>query len=123
MIFGLSRDRAMAALIVFAALQQNAACAQDRKPKHDYPTAARADYVIGCLASNGMKRELLQQCACEIDTIADQITYDDYEQANTVLSMQQGGGPAFSIFRDTNVAKAEMEKLYRAQAEADLRCD
>jgi hypothetical protein len=37
--------------------------------------------------------------------------------------MQQGGGPAFSIFRDTNVAKAEMEKLYRAQAEADLRCD
>jgi hypothetical protein len=108
----------------FAALQQNPAAAQDKPPpKYDYPTDARADYVIGCLAANGMKRELLEQCACEIDAIANQIPFSDYENANTIMSMQQGGGPAFSIFRDTNVAQADMEKLNRAQAEANLRCD
>ncbi len=108
---------------VFAALQQEAGAQEKRPPRHDYPTDARADYVIGCLAANGMKRELLEQCACEIDVIADQIPFDDYEQASTIMSMQQGGDPAFSIFRDTTVAKAEMEKLNRAQAEANLRCD
>ena len=40
-------------------------------PKYDYPTSARADYVIGCLASNDFKRELLDHCSCGIDTIAD----------------------------------------------------
>ncbi len=99
------------------------AAAQERHPKNDYPTAARADYVIGCMAANGFHRELLDKCACGIDTIADQMTYDDYDKANTILSMQQGGGgPRGGLFRDTPIAKEEMEKLRRAQAEANLRC-
>ena len=98
--------------------------AQDSHPRNDYPTAARADYVIGCLAANGMRRELLAKCACSIDTIAEQMTYQDYETASTVLSMQQGGGigPAGAIFRDTPIARAVLEQLRRAQAEANLRC-
>ena len=50
-------------------------------PEHNYPTAARADYVIGCLASNGFKREYLERCACGIDTIAELMPYEDYEKA------------------------------------------
>jgi hypothetical protein len=92
-------------------------------PKHDYPTAARADYVIGCLAANGFKRELLDKCACGIDTIADLLPYDDYEKADTILRMQQGGlGERGAMFRDTPIAKDETEKLRRAQAEVNLRC-
>jgi len=92
-------------------------------PKHDYPTAARADYVIGCLAANGFKRELLDKCACGIDTIADLMPYDDYEKADTILRMQQGGlGERGAMFRDTPIAKDETEKLRRAQAEVNLRC-
>ncbi len=99
------------------------AVGQERHPKNDYPTTARADYVIGCMAANGFHRELLDKCACSIDTIADEMTYDDYDKANTILSMQQGGaGPRGGLFRDTPVAKEEMEKLRRAQAEANLRC-
>ena len=67
-------------------------------PEHNYPTAARADYVIGCLASNGFK-------------------------ADTILRMQQGGlGARGGIFRDTPTAKGLTEKLRRAQAEVNLRC-
>ncbi|MGB8839981.1 MAG: hypothetical protein WCC64_02820 [Aliidongia sp.] len=97
--------------------------AEDRHPLHDYPTAVRADYVIGCMASNGFKREFLDQCACGIDTIADLMSYDDYEKADTILRMQQGGlGQRGAMFRDTPVAKEETEKLRRAQAEVNLRC-
>ena len=100
------------------------ALAQDhRAPKFDYPTSARADYVVGCLAANGFQHGKLDACACSIDVIANYMTYDDYEQANTIMSMQEAGvGPRGGLFRDTPVAKQTMEHLNRAQAEALLRC-
>ena len=67
-----------------------AAHAQEQHaPRHDYPTSARADYVIGCLAANGFQHRLLDQCSCSIDFIADQMSYDAYERAETILAMQQ----------------------------------
>lgn len=93
-------------------------------PKYDYPTAVRADYVIGCLASNGFNRIFLDKCACEIDTIANFMAYDDYEKASTVLSLQQGGalGQRGGLVRETPIAKDNLAKLRTAQAEANLRC-
>ena len=112
-----------AALVLGCLLIATSAPAQERHPKNDYPTSARADYVIGCMAANSFKRELLDKCACGIDTIADMMTYDDYEKAETVLSMQQGGlGERGNLFRDTPVAKDVVEKLRRAQAEVNLQC-
>ena|SRR5271165_6544577 len=117
------RTIGIAATLLAAGIAAGAARAQDHHPKYDYPTAARADYVIGCLAANGFKRELLEKCACGIDTIADQMTYDDYEKASTIMSMQQGGlGERGAMFRDTPVAKEETEKLRRAEAEVNLQC-
>ncbi len=99
------------------------ASAQMRHPRHDYPTAARADYVIGCMASSNFKREYLDRCACGIDVIADQMSYEDYEQADTILRLQQGGlGDRGSMFRDTPIAKERTEQLRRAQAEVALQC-
>ena len=95
----------------------------DKQPRYSYPTAARADYVIGCIAANGFQRQYLAQCACGIDVIADRVTYQDYENAQTILEMQQAGvGPRGGLFRDTPVAKESLEKLRRAEAEANLRC-
>jgi hypothetical protein len=91
---------------------------------NDYPTAARADYVFGCMAANGQTQDALLRCSCSIDVIASIVPYDEYEAAATVLSMRQvrGGGEKMTMFRDTNWAKAAVEKLRRAQVEADLRC-
>ena len=98
--------------------------AQDAKtPRYDYPTSARADYVIGCIAANGFQRQFLESCSCGIDVIADRVKYEDYENAETILSMQQAGvGPRGGLFRDTPVAHESLDKLRRAQAEANLRC-
>ncbi len=112
-------------LVVFCVAAHHPALAQDnaKAPRYDYPTAARADYVVGCLAANGFQHQKLAECACGIDAIANQLSYDEYETAETVLSMQQASvGPRGGLFRDTPVAKASLEKLRRAQAEANLRC-
>ncbi len=115
--------RALLAALPLLAFATAAGAQQQRHPAHDYPTAARADYVIGCLASNGFKREALDRCACGIDVIADMLPYDDYERADTILRMQQGGlGGREAMFRDTPVAKEETENLRRAQAEVNLQC-
>ena len=35
-----------------------------------YGTAARAEYVFACMATNGGTQEALQRCSCAIDVIA-----------------------------------------------------
>ena len=91
---------------------------------NDYPTAARADYVIGCMAANGNTREALLKCSCAIDTIAGLMPFSRYEQAETALSLQAGGGVGgrVGLFRDPPQLKAVIEELRRAQAEANLQC-
>jgi hypothetical protein len=95
-----------------------------RAIENDYPTSARADYVIGCMAANGNTREALLKCSCAIDTIASLMPYSHYEQAETALSLQAGGGVGgrVGLFRDPPQIKAVIEELHRAQAEANLKC-
>lgn len=115
-----ARTLCLAGLLAFDTI---GAQAQVRKPAHDYPTTARADYVIGCMASSNFRREFLDRCACGIDTIADLMPFAEYEEADTILRLQQGGaGDRSSVFRDTPVAKQRTEQLLRAQAEVALQC-
>ena len=95
-----------------------------RAEGNDYPTSARADYVIGCMAANGNTREALLKCSCAVDTIATLMHYSHYEQAETALSLQAGGGVGgrVGLFRDPPQIKAVIEELHRAQAEANLQC-
>jgi hypothetical protein len=91
---------------------------------NDYPTATRADYVFGCMAANGNTHEALLKCSCAIDTIAGLMPYSHYEEAETALRMQAGGGLGgrVSLFRDPPEIKAVIKELQQAQAEANLQC-
>ena len=89
---------------------------------NDYPTAARADYVFACMASNGQTQEMLNRCSCSIDVIASLVPYETYVQAETILSMRQVGGERMGIFRDAPWTKQIIDDLRRAQTEAELRC-
>jgi len=91
---------------------------------NDYPTAARADYVLGCMAANGNTRVALEKCACALDAIAEQLPYPRYEEAETALRMQAQPtlGERGAIFRDPPEIRAAIEALRAAQAEATLRC-
>jgi hypothetical protein len=93
--------------------------AEDRS----YPTVARAEYVMACMATNGGTRDALQHCACAIDVIASLLPYDQYVEAETVMRMRQGpaGGDRMAPFR--SAISNDMLRLFQdAQAEAEVRC-
>lgn len=89
---------------------------------NDYPTVARADYVFGCMATNGNSRASLERCSCSIDVIASIIPYEKYVEAEAVLSLRLAGGERMSIFRTSQIAKTLEADLRRAQAEAEILC-
>lgn len=88
----------------------------------DYPTAATADYVIGCMAANGQTYDSLQRCSCSIDVIASLMSYEDYERAETIMRMRDESGERASMFREVRVMREAVKRLREAQVEADLRC-
>lgn len=106
----------VAAAIVYGVFGGGAARA------NDYPTDVVADYVIGCMVSNGETQDMLRRCSCSIDTIASILPYDKYEKAETVLMMQQVTGDQGTIFRSVKTLKTMVDELRLAQIEADFRC-
>lgn len=124
----MKRLRVAALAFAAAALATGAVAAQTERAVqtgNDYPTAARADYVLGCMAANNNTRQSLIQCSCAIDTIAQLMPYAEYEMAETALSMQAGGGVGgdrAALFRDPPEVKLVLQHLREAQAEADLQC-
>lgn len=89
---------------------------------NDYPTVAVADFVFGCMASNGQTRQALEQCSCSIDVISVILPYDRYVEAETVMRMRLVGGEKGSVFRTDSAMKSAVADLKRAQAEAEIRC-
>ncbi len=106
------------ALALLAALPARAAVSAH----NDYPTDARADYVFGCMKSNGETHEALERCSCSIDVIASLLPYDAYVAGETVASLMQDSGPAGRAIKATTLAKDKLVTLRRAQAESEVRC-
>ena len=108
-----------AVLILFLMAERPA---RSHEGQQDYPTVAIADYVFGCMASNGQTREALEKCSCSIDVIASILSYEDYVQAETFARMRLLAGEKGSLFRAGAMAKDTIAALKRAQAEAEVRC-
>ena len=89
-----------------------------------YPTDAVADYLFACMATNGQTPDALKKCSCSIDVISSIVPFQQYEQAATVLSMRQvrGGGEKMDVFRETAWARSAVDRLKRAEVEAEVRC-
>jgi len=92
------------------------------KAANDYPTVAVADYVLGCMISNGRTREILERCSCSIDVISSIISYDKYVTAETFGRMAQTTGEKSALFHQTLPSRQSAAEIRRAQAEADIRC-
>jgi hypothetical protein len=89
---------------------------------NDYPTEVVADYVIGCMASNGESQEMLHRCACSIDAVSSIVPYESYEKAETVMQMRQVTGDMTAMFREMKMLDDMVKQLRLAQIEADFRC-
>jgi hypothetical protein len=113
--------------VLFAAIMLAAGAAATKAndlklPPNDYPTYARADYVFACMQTNGQTREALEKCSCSIDQIAALLPFDEYEQAETIISVRQKGGENVAMFNSYAPFLEKVKNLKRAQVEAELRC-
>lgn len=119
----------MRALLLPLLLLAGAARAQDldaaasaAQSLNDYPTQVRAEYVFACMAVNGQTQEALRQCSCSIDQIASVLPYAKYEEAESILALQQTTGERSTLFRDNALVRGAVADLRRAQAEAEVLC-
>jgi hypothetical protein len=88
-----------------------------------YPTSAKVDYVIGCMASNGQSHDVMQKCSCSIDLIEKKIPYDEYVQISTLLSLQQmSNAGRNAIYKSSTWSQKAVAKLRDVQADSTLRC-
>ncbi len=88
---------------------------------NDYPTSTRGDYIYGCMLVNGMTRDVLDKCACSIDVIATVLPFEQYEEAETIMSVVQRGGENVAYLR-APAMREKVHNLKRAQVEGELRC-
>lgn len=98
------------------------ACSAAGAHANDFPTAARVDYVLGCMAANGQGPEQLMRCSCSVDVIAEMMPYEEYEEVETIKRMQLVPGERSAVFRDPAWMQDRMEKFRQAQVQADLQC-
>lgn len=112
----------LAAAVVAAIVVGPAAAAQEGRRAADYPEVAVTDYVMGCVAANGRAEEVLERCTCSIDVIGGLLPYEAYEEAETYLSLGLVAGERGALFRTSEGSQAAVDRLRRAQIEAELRC-
>jgi hypothetical protein len=95
---------------------------QSASPSHDYPTAARVEYVNECVDKSGGKLAALYQCSCVIDRIANILTYDDYVEESTFAKYAALPGQAGSIFRDSDEARQKAKSFRQMETAAAQAC-
>jgi hypothetical protein len=88
----------------------------------DFTTAVIADYVLACMSANGNSFQSLHQCSCSIDLIKSRLTYQEYEEAQTIMQAQRDLGQRGVFYRDSSWAKKRVELLEKVQGESTLRC-
>jgi hypothetical protein len=110
-----------AAVAVTAIFSSAAGLHADELPANDYPTVARADYVYACMAVNGQTRDILEKCSCSIDQIASVLPWDQYEEAETLISVGLRGGENVAWTKAPQYQE-KVKNLKRAQVEGELRC-
>jgi hypothetical protein len=115
---------ALAAALMMAAMPSHAADANTTgaNDPNNYPTSARVDYVIGCMATNGQTQEAMERCSCSIDHIAKIIPYNSFVQLETIRRMQDMPGERAMLFRGVGWIKDLQDRFRLAQVEADLEC-
>ena len=87
-----------------------------------FPTHEKAEYVMACMTSNQNTPEYLHKCSCSIDYIESQMSYDEYINAETLMSMRQIEGEKSLLFKATPNAKEIFTNLQNILAEAEMEC-
>ena len=86
------------------------------------PTAEKVEYVFACVQGNEDSQAYISKCSCSIDYIDEQMTYDDYVEAETIMSLRQIYGEKSIMFRNTPNAMEIYTNMQNLLAEAEMEC-
>ena len=90
---------------------------------HDYPTAARVEYVQACMRDHpGAYYEMLNKCSCVLDRLAGDIPYDDFVSMSTATNANSIGGERGNTIRDTEPLQKQIREFRKLQAAAREGC-
>lgn len=107
----------MQATAVAAALFAGASMA------NPYPTLETVDHVLTCMKREGGQTvDNLYACSCEIDAIAQQVKFEDFNEARTYEIYKRMPGEKGGIFRDNPRAAEIVGSLDKARDDARKRC-
>ena len=86
------------------------------------PTNEKVEYVFACMQGNEDSRAYIAKCSCSIDYIDEQMTYDEYVNAETILSLRQIYGEKSLMFKNTPNAMEIYSNMQNILAEAEMEC-
>ena len=64
----------------------------------------------------------IAKCSCSIDYIDEQMTYEDYVQAETIMSLRQIYGEKSLLFKNSPNAIKIYSNMQNILAEAEMEC-
>ena len=86
------------------------------------PTNEKVEYVFACMQGNEDSQAYLVKCSCSIDYIDEQMTYEEYVQAETIMSLRQIYGEKSLLFKNTPNAMEITSNMQNILAEAEMEC-
>lgn len=96
------------------------AAAAPKELANDFPTQARVEYVMQCMAERGGQNlDNMYHCVCAVDKIASLMNYQDYSESLTFTYMFDTPGEKGGEFRDPPQSKVLRDKLKAAKKEAE----
>jgi hypothetical protein len=86
------------------------------------PTNEKVEYVFACMQGNEDSQAYIVKCSCSIDYIDEQMTYEEYVQAETIMSLRQIYGEKSLLFKNTPNAMEITSNMQNILAEAEMEC-
>ena len=85
------------------------------------PTSEKVEYVFACVQGNENSQAYIQKCSCS-DYIDERMTYEEYVNAETIMSLRQIYGEKSLMFRNTPNAMEIYTNMQNLLAEAEMEC-
>ena len=86
------------------------------------PTNEKVEYVFACMQGNENSQAYITKCSCSIDYIDEQMTYEEYVNAETIMSLKQIFGEKSLMFKNTPNAMEIYSNMQNILAEAEMEC-
>lgn len=90
---------------------------------NDFPTVDRVLYVQECMqAHSGPNFEMVNKCSCALDTLAKEVTFDDYVEMSTITKARSIGGERGGVIRDAPSLEPQIKRYRDLQRKSMQAC-